>query len=191
VASPVAGLAIPLQPVNSKPVTRVNSATHVLSSAEPVARGPLGRDAHLCSGGPAAEDPTGRSYDEDMFRYFLTLERKRFQRSGRPFLLLLVEWRKPVDSDAPFEPSVAAALFEALWQTIRETDFVGWHRKGRVAGAVLTQPAEGTGTNMSEAVRDRVGEMLCEKLPPQVARRLRVRVYQLPIGVKEQSQLWP
>lgn len=169
----------------------MKSASRFRAAVEPISRDPFRGAVSECSGGPAAEDPTGRSYDEVMFRYFLTLERKRFERSGRPFLLLLVEWRKSSDPHAHFEPKIAAKLFDALWQSLRETDFVGWYRDGRVVGAVLTQPAERAGTNMSDAVHDRVGEMLCERLAPQIARRLKVRVYQLPTGVKERRQLWP
>jgi hypothetical protein len=137
--------------------------------------------------GPAKEDRTGRAYNQAMFRHFLTLERKRFERSGRPFLLLLVELRKKAEADAPFEPRVAAKLFDALWQSLRETDFAGWYREGHVAGAVLTQPLEAVGKNTGQAIRERIGEALCNKLAPHVAVRLQVTVHQFP---KEQDWPW-
>jgi hypothetical protein len=149
------------------------------------------REARERTQGAAAEDPTGRSYDEDMFRYFLALERKRFDRSRRPFLLLLVEARKRADEAAqPFEARVAAQIFDVLWQTVRDTDFVGWYRGGRVAGAVLTQAADGSLANAAEVVRDRVVDALCETVAPKIARRLQLRVYRLPTGVKEHQQTW-
>lgn len=152
---------------------------------------PVRQEARECVRGAAAEDPSGRAYNEDMFRYFLALERKRFDRSRKPFLLVLVEARKRADvAVARFERQAAAQIFEALWRTIRETDFVGWYRDGRIAGAVLTQSTEGGLTNTAEIVRDRVVDALCDGVEPQVARRLQLRVYQLPGGVKEHQQSW-
>jgi hypothetical protein len=168
-----------------KSVSQLDTATASASN------GRLRTETRACPEGAATEDPTGRSYNEDMFRYFLTLERKRFNRSGRPFLLLLVELRKRSDAVAHFKPEVAEQLFGALGETLRETDFVGWYREGRIAGALLTQPMEGGALNVSETVRDRVGDALCEQLPPQVASRIRLRVYQLPVGVNEPRELWP
>ena len=65
--------------------------------------------------GPAPEDRTGRSYNEAAFRYFLTLERKRSERAGRSFLLLLVDLEERTGSDGRFELKVASRLFDALW----------------------------------------------------------------------------
>jgi hypothetical protein len=140
--------------------------------------------------GPATEDPTGRTYNQEMFRYFLQLERKRSGRSGRPFLLLLVELRNPSETDARFEPTVAGKVFDVLWQSLRETDFIGWYRAGRIAGAVLTQPMEMAGPDISRTNSERLGEALREKLTHQGASRLQVRVYQLPASSKEQSEPW-
>src|SRR5207248_10164060 len=47
-----------------------------------------------CTCGFAVEGAE-HSYNEEAFRYFLELERKRSQLSNRPFLLLLVDLRRP------------------------------------------------------------------------------------------------
>jgi hypothetical protein len=141
-------------------------------------------DAGGSSFGPAKEDRAGRAYNQAMFRHFLTLERKRFERSGRPFLLLLVELAKPTGGDPHFEPRTAGRLFDALWQCLRETDFVGWYVEGRVAGAVLTQPIEVTRGNSWRGIGGRIGEALREKLAAQIAVRLHVTVHRFP---KEQN----
>jgi len=156
------------------------SHSHVSADPRPV-------ETDESSFGPAREDRTGRAYNQAMFRHLLTWERKRFERSGRHFLLLLVELRTPAETDAQFEPRVARRLFDVLWQSLRETDFVGWYREGRVAGAVVTQPLEAAGTNTARAIRERVGEALREKLAPQVAVRLHVTMHQFP---KEQDWPW-
>ena len=69
-------------------------------------------------------------YDEDTFRHFLALDKNRTERSGRPFLLLLVDVGKLSGSRDGFE-----AFFEALRRSLRETDYVGWYQASQVAGA--------------------------------------------------------
>jgi hypothetical protein len=74
---------------------------------------------------------------------------------------------------------LAAKLFSGLWRCLRETDLVGWYREDRVAGAVLTQVEDGLRSEATRAARERIGTALCQDLSADVARRLRVRVYQL------------
>ena len=116
-------------------------------------------------------------YNEHAFRYFLDLERKRFARSNRRFLLLLVELDG--GSDAGFSSAALTTLFTSLWACLRETDFVGWYEQGTTVGAVLTQLTD----NQAEAGRlivKRVHESLGKNLPADLIRRTRLRVFQLP-----------
>jgi hypothetical protein len=152
----------------------------------------LGRQqARECVHGLALEDPTRRSYNEDMFGYFLALERRRFARTRRPFLLLLVELRKRAGVESRFESRDATRVFDALWDAVRETDFVGWYRDGFVVGAVLTQSLDASFGDTVEGIRDRVLDALCERATANIAGRLQLHVHQLPGGVKEKLQLWP
>ena len=68
---------------------------------------------------------------------------------------------------------------------LRETDFFGWYRDGRVAGAVLTQHGEPDEDDLSELVRRRVGGELEKRLDPKLGRDLQLRVYQLPSKISE------
>jgi hypothetical protein len=130
--------------------------------------------------GPAPEDRTGRSYNEAAFRYFLMLERKRSERAGRPFLLLLVDLKERTGLDGCFDPRVASRLFDALWSSVRDTDFLGWYRERHVVGAVLTDPVYAAGTDIEQAIQTRVGRTLRQYLRREVARGLHVRIYQVP-----------
>lgn len=141
--------------------------------------------------GPAPEDRTGRSYNEAAFRYFLTLERKRSERAGRSFLLLLVNLEERTGSDGRFEPKVASGLFDALWSSLRDTDFLGWHREGHVVGAMLTHPVYVAGTDIEQAIHNRVGRTIRENLQREVAPRIQIRVYQVPTTTtKDTTQPW-
>jgi hypothetical protein len=132
--------------------------------------------------GLSPEEPrVGRTYNEEMFRYFLSLEEKRSGRSGRPFLLLLVDLKEEPGRSARLEPRIATTLFTALSPCVRETDFIGWYREDHVAGAVLTHIGDAVETDIPSLIIGRVGEALrAGALPAHVARRLRVRVDRLP-----------
>ena len=120
-------------------------------------------------------------YNEEAFGYFLQIERKRAARALRPVLLLLLDLREP---RVRVDPVVASKLFDCLGRSLRETDVVGWYREDRVAAAVLTQVDGGAPAQGTAVIRERVGNTLRECLSADIARRLRVRVYQLRPGPK-------
>jgi len=128
-----------------------------------------------------ADDTAGHVYNEEAFRYFLEIERKRSKLSNRPFLLLLVDLKKrSTTASADIERATSDKLFSALALCLRETDFLGWYRANTVVGAVLTQHADAVDAGVQEAVRTRVVETLSKKTSSHIASRLQVRVYQVP-----------
>lgn len=137
-------------------------------------------ESDRCSCGVALEGRLGQAYNEEAFRYFLALERKRCEGSGRPFLLLLVDLKEPPGAAARIDRTVASKLFSGLWLCLRETDIVGWYREDHVAGAVLTGLDDGPRRDVARLVGQRVSEALGKRLPSEVARQLQVRVSQHP-----------
>jgi hypothetical protein len=135
--------------------------------------------------GLAFENRTGQAYNEEAFLYFLEIERQRAELSGHPFLLLLVDLKSQAGTPPRME-GVADKLFSALSLCLRETDFTGWYREGRVAGAVLTQHA-GAPRDLPEVVRQRINAALRGGLPAGVAARVQVTVNQLPMSLKGEA----
>ena len=129
--------------------------------------------------GAALEGRMGQAYNEEAFRYFLAIERKRAARSRRSFLLLLVSIKKRSGVSGPIRSAVATSIFAGLWLGVREVDFIGWFREGRVAGAVLTQGADPLAPDVSRRISQRLTETLRGRVTADVARRLHVRVLQL------------
>jgi hypothetical protein len=121
---------------------------------------------------------TSTAYNQDAFRYFVAHERKRSERSNRPFFLLLVDFQHPTLNDR-MQPAIASKLFAGLAACLRDTDLIGWYHEGRAAGAVLTH-IDSLSTDVSGEIRRRVTDLLRSTLPPTIAPRLQVRVYQLP-----------
>jgi hypothetical protein len=131
------------------------------------------------SRGLEIEHRPGQTYDEDLFRYFLTIERKRLERTKRSLLLVLVRLKKGEGTGNNIGPALAARLFTGLWLCIREVDFAGWYRQQRVAGAVLAQGEELTSSETTRLIRNRLMEALRKQLPARVAGRLQLRVVPL------------
>ena len=128
--------------------------------------------------GPAVNGYPHQAYSEDAFRYFLGLERKRAERSGRSLLLLLVDFTGDLPGGGQIPTAVSAKLFSGLNLCVRDVDFIGWYRDSRVAGAVLMQGAEPPALDVADQICQRVTALLSERLPEHVARCLNVRVLQ-------------
>jgi hypothetical protein len=151
--------------------------THRANSA-----GEKAMDCHC--GGFALQDGSIQAYSEEAFQYFLEIERKRSERSNRPFLLMLIDFQSNRRSTPPLDVITESNLFSILSLCLRETDFMGWYRERRVAGAVLTQHSQPDGDDLSEVVRERIGDELEKHSSSDLARSLRVRVYQLSPNIK-------
>ena len=72
---------------------------------------------------------------ENVFHSMLTLERRRAERSRKPFVLMLV--------DANLEHGTAEQILKqavgVAVATKRETDLVGWYRHGTILGVIFTE----------------------------------------------------
>ena len=73
--------------------------------------------------------PTGRDavLKEETFHAMLTRERRRAERSRKPFVLMLLDGHLIHGSHA----GVVEPLISAVSEATRETDLVGWHERGR------------------------------------------------------------
>jgi len=126
----------------------------------------------------AVDLPVGQAYNEDAFWYFLEIERKRVDLANRWFVLLMIDLKSstPAESEPEIDIATAHILFSALGSSLRETDFIGWLREGRVVGAVLTQ-GSAADPGGSELVAQRVIATVSRELPHTLSSRLQVRTY--------------
>jgi lipopolysaccharide/colanic/teichoic acid biosynthesis glycosyltransferase len=80
-----------------------------------------------------------RVLEEEEFQRMICLERKRAERSGKPFLLMLLEV-----GEVPAEGRKGKALghiISALALSTRDTDVTGWYRGRSVLGILFTEIA--------------------------------------------------
>jgi exopolysaccharide biosynthesis polyprenyl glycosylphosphotransferase len=77
---------------------------------------------------------------ETEFLRLLSLERKRSERSRRPFLLMLLHGRGLFASQGG--GAAGGTVATALLDSTRETDLIGWYRENEVLGAIFTELTE-------------------------------------------------
>ena len=119
------------------------------------------------------------AYNEEGFWYLLRVERRRSERSRRPFLLVLVVLQnEPAGRMRVFQPP-ADRVFDGLSRVLRETDVIGWYRDGQIAGAVLSAQADTTWTDISARITGRIAGAISHGLSDPENLRVHVRAYEI------------
>jgi hypothetical protein len=95
-------------------------------------------------------------YGEETFRPLMASERKRSERSGQAYQIILIQLSALDKSAMPMDNGMARTLFEALGRCLRETDYVGWYREKLIVGAVLTALESNTSVNDSCQIEQRI-----------------------------------
>ncbi len=98
---------------------------------------------------------------EEAFRRMISIERKRSERSQRPFVLLLIDTGRTQPGDK--QGRVLLDMLSALQGATRETDVTGWHTTNSVVGVMFTEIVLDNNAVLS-TILSRIGELLREKL---------------------------
>jgi lipopolysaccharide/colanic/teichoic acid biosynthesis glycosyltransferase len=111
------------------------------------------------------------------FDRMLYLERKRTERSRRPFLLLLLDVESLIPDSG--KEGFLRNLETALSSSVRETDIKGWYEQGKVTGIILTEL-----TSLDEVVQEKIllkiQDRLVEALGPEAVEKIRVSYHAFP-----------
>lgn len=113
---------------------------------------------------------------EPQFSAALRLERRRTERSRRPFLLMLADFEAIAMNAAAKLDDLASALAAAA----RETDTVGWHRQNEVLGAIFTELGVNDRSDVLISVKQRVSAVMHEKLGDKLARKVSLSFHFFP-----------
>ncbi len=101
---------------------------------------------------------------EEAFRYLLQAEAKRSQRSGQTYQILLIYRIEVTGSVTPMHSNVSAVVLDALAQSLRETDYIGWYREGQIIGGVLTVVGQDSIADVFKRVQQQLKGILLAKL---------------------------
>lgn len=113
---------------------------------------------------------------EHMFLRLLTLERKRAERSGRTFLLVVL------DGAQLFQQSrtAMARVTSALCTSIRETDLIGWHRQDAAVGLILTELGDADRSSIRRAMLDTLTSTLRSRIGPEQTDQIHISFHFFP-----------
>jgi lipopolysaccharide/colanic/teichoic acid biosynthesis glycosyltransferase len=75
--------------------------------------------------------------DKQSFQRMIALERKRSDRSGKQFLLMLVDFGRALSRE--HSSQVLQEMFSAISLATRETDVIGWYKDDSVVGVMFIE----------------------------------------------------
>lgn len=113
------------------------------------------------------------SLGQQAFHRFISLERRRAERSKKSFLLMLVDaGQRPLD--------MSQNILTALAPMTRETDIIGWYKQGTVAGVVFTEIADDDLASTTTAIMNRVSKTLKNHLTAHQFSKVSLAFHLLP-----------
>ena len=102
---------------------------------------------------------------EDTFRRTIAVERKRTERSRKPFLLTLLEVANP---NGPEESErVLDRMMSALLLSTRETDVIGWYKDRTTVGLIFTDLVVNDKSSILSVILGKVSTTLRDELTPE------------------------
>jgi lipopolysaccharide/colanic/teichoic acid biosynthesis glycosyltransferase len=127
---------------------------------------------------PVAAQREGDVLDEQMFHRAIVLERKRTERSGKPFLLMLVEAGNC--TSAQKRSKLLSAILSPLMLSTRETDAVGWYGKDLTIGVLFPDIATDDKTSVSAVMQERMSKVLRAHLNSEQLGQIAVSFHLFP-----------
>jgi lipopolysaccharide/colanic/teichoic acid biosynthesis glycosyltransferase len=127
---------------------------------------------------PSKAVPQREILSQEAFHRAITLERKRTERSRKPFLLMLL------DTGSEFANDQAALLLKdvltALATSTREIDVTGWYAKSLVIGVMFTEISQAERSSIVSTILARVKDALQSSLDPEALHRIKLTLHMFP-----------
>ncbi len=137
---------------------------------------------HDTDGGASSAD--GRRsppFSEELFAHLLSLERRRVERSRRPFALMLIDGSTLCLAERG--SVILEQVAVALSSSIRETDICGWYKERSVIGVILTEIGLADTAAMRSAMLSKVHPVLQTKLTPNQIAGIHISFHVFPEDV--------
>jgi hypothetical protein len=123
---------------------------------------------------------------ENVFHSMLTLERRRAERSRKPFVLMLL--------DANLENVPAQEILKQAVGIIvaakRETDLVGWYKKGAILGIIFTEVNLEGNVAITDTLRTKIETAFVKQLGRERASRIAISMHIFPESWDKDSSGW-
>jgi lipopolysaccharide/colanic/teichoic acid biosynthesis glycosyltransferase len=132
---------------------------------------------------PDRKSQTKNSFDtqavlsEEAFRRMISVERKRSERSQRPFVLLLIDTGRSQAGEK--QGRILLDMVSALQGATRETDVTGWYTTNSVVGVMFTEIVLDNNAVLS-TILSRIGGLLRESLDTEQFGRIKFSFHVFP-----------
>ncbi len=117
-------------------------------------------------------------FPEATFHRMLTLERRRAERSRKPFVLMLL------DAQAVFGPrngtSIVKRFTSAVYDATRETDLLGWYKESAILAVIFTEVSLDGKRPVTEVLQSKVVRSLRDRLGHELVSHLAVTTHLFP-----------
>jgi lipopolysaccharide/colanic/teichoic acid biosynthesis glycosyltransferase len=118
--------------------------------------------------------------NEEPFQRMISLERKRTERSRKPFLLMLLDTGDCLPSDN--NGKVLCKILSALSMTTRETDITGWYKNNSIVGVMFTEIGVEDRNSILSTMLNRVSETLRNNLSFEQFNQISISFHLFPEG---------
>lgn len=125
----------------------------------------------------------------ETFRTLLTLERRRAQRSGQTFILMLLDGSM-VD-EKKRATGFAEKLVGAVSGAIRESDIIGWYEQGKVLGVIFTELNQIENLPVADVLEHKIQKAFKENLDRSMASKIVVSLHVFPESREKSLQDQP
>jgi len=123
---------------------------------------------------------------ENVFHSMLTLERRRAERSRKPFVLMLL--------DANLENGTAEQILREAVDIVvvskRETDVVGWYKNGAILGVIFTEVSLEGERPITDTLRTKIDTAFIKHLGRERAARIAISLHPFPESWDKDSSGW-
>ncbi len=123
---------------------------------------------------------------ENVFHSMLTLERRRAERSRKPFVLMLI--------DANLENGAAEEILRQAVEIVvvskRETDLIGWYKQGSILGVIFTEVNQDGELPITETLRTKFGTAFVKHMGRERAARIAISLHIFPESWDKNSSGW-
>jgi lipopolysaccharide/colanic/teichoic acid biosynthesis glycosyltransferase len=127
--------------------------------------------------------------NEEAFRRMISLERKRSERSRKPFVLMLLNMGQPLPAEK--SGKTLSKILAALSAATRETDATGWYRDNCVVGVMFTEISPEDRDKVVTTMISRVSETLRSNLTLEQFNQLSVSFHVFPEDWDNDTQARP
>ncbi len=114
---------------------------------------------------------------EEIFRRMIALERKRSERTQRPFVLLLIDTGRAVPTEK--NGRVLLDILSALQEATRETDVMGWYEMNSAVGVMFTEITLENNLILS-TILARISEVLSQRLTSEQFSQIKFSFHLFP-----------